>query len=121
MCGQGSRNCGDHMASVLNVLIQGIPMPTQVLWTALVIIVALMITVLTVWTRRDFAFGLVVIWASIGIALNRIAIPLIFTTSVATAVIIAILILLAPFSRKKGAINFYMVRSNHSFVHVDMK
>jgi hypothetical protein len=66
-----------------------------------------------VWARRDFAFGLVVIWASVGIALNRIAIPLIFTTSVATVVIIAILILLAPFLRNRGIIDFYMIRGNH--------
>jgi benzodiazapine receptor len=101
-----------NVASILNVLIPGIPTPTQALWTALVIVVALSITVLMVWTRGDFAFGLVVIWASIGIALNRIAIPLVFTTSVATAVIIAILILLAPLLRKRGIINFYMMRGD---------
>jgi len=102
-----------NIASVLNVMIPGIPMPTQALWTALAVIVALIITVVMIWTRRDFAFGLVVIWASIGIALNRNTIPLIFTTSVASAVIIAILILLAPLLRKKGIIEFYMMRSNH--------
>jgi benzodiazapine receptor len=102
-----------NIASVLNVLIPSIPMPTQALWTALVVVVALTIAVLMVWTRGDFAFGLVVIWASIGIALNRIAIPVIFTTSIAAAVIIAILMLLAPFLRKKGIIDFYMTRGNH--------
>jgi hypothetical protein len=102
-----------NIASVLNVLIPGIPMSAQALWTALVVIVALVITALMIWTRRDFAFGLVVIWASIGIALNRTAIPLIFTTSVSTALIVAVLILLTPFLRKKGLIDFYMVRSNH--------
>jgi benzodiazapine receptor len=102
-----------NIASVLNVLIPRIPMPTQALWAALVGVVVLMITILMVWTRRDFAFGLVVIWASVGIALNRIAIPLIFTTSVATVVIIAILILLAPFLRNRGIIDFYMIRGNH--------
>jgi hypothetical protein len=60
--------------------------------------------------RRDFAFVLVVIWASVSIALDRIAIPLIFATSVATAAIIAIIILLTPFLRKKGAIDLYMIR-----------
>jgi benzodiazapine receptor len=102
-----------NIASVLNVLIPSIPMPTQALWTALAVVVAFMITVLMTWTRRDFAFGLVVIWASIGIALNRSAIPLIFTTSAASAAIIAILILLAPLAAKKGIIDFYMIRSNH--------
>jgi heme A synthase len=65
-----------------------------------------------VWTRRDFAFGLVVIWASTGIAHNRIAVPLIFTTSIAAAVIVAILILVAPFLKKMGILDFYMVRGN---------
>jgi hypothetical protein len=102
-----------NIASVLNVVIPGIPMPTQALWTALVVVVALIITVLMVWTCRDFAFGLVVIWASIGIALNRIVIPLVFAASAATAVAIAILILLTPFLRKRGFIDFYMMRSNH--------
>ena len=102
-----------NIASTLNALIPGIPMSAQALWTALVVVVALVITVLMVWTRRDFAFGLVVIWASIGIALNRIAIPLIFTTSIAAAVIVAILILLTPFLKKKGITDFYMMRSGH--------
>lgn len=87
-------------------------MSAQALWTATVIVVALVITALMVWTRRDFAFGLVVIWASIGIALNRIAIPLIFATSIATAVIVTILILLSPFLKKMGIVDFYMARSN---------
>jgi hypothetical protein len=98
-----------NIASALNVLIPGIPMPTQALWTAIVIVVALVITTFMVWTRRDFAFGLVVIWASIGIALNRIAIPLIFATSIAAAVIVAVLILLTPFLKKKGISDFYMM------------
>jgi benzodiazapine receptor len=102
-----------NVASALNALILGIPMPTQALWTAIVIVVALVITALMVWTRRDFAFGLVVIWASIGIALNRIAIPLIFATSIIVAAIAAILIIVAPFLRKKGISDFYMVRSDH--------
>jgi hypothetical protein len=102
-----------NIASALNALIPGIPMSAQALWTALVIVVALVITVLMVWTRRDFAFGLVVIWASIGIALNRIAIPLVFVTSIAAAFVIAILILLTPSLKKKGITDFYMIRSHH--------
>jgi len=101
-----------NIASALNVLIPGIPQPTQVLWTAIVIVVALLISVLMVWTRRDFAFGLVVIWASMGIAINRIAIPLIFATSIAASVVLAILIIVTPFLKKKGIVDFYMVRTN---------
>ncbi len=101
-----------NISSTLNALIPGIPEPTQVLSTVLVVTIVLVITVLMVWTRRDFAFGLVVIWASTGIALNRIAVPFIFTTSIAAAVIVALLILVAPFLKKMGILDFYMVRGN---------
>lgn len=101
-----------NIASALNAIIPRIPEPTQVLWTAFVIVVALVISSLMILIQRDFVFGLVVIWASIGIALNRIAIPLIFETSIATAIIVAILILLAPFLRKTNAVGFYMVHRN---------
>jgi hypothetical protein len=94
-------------------LIPGIPMATQELWTALVVVIALVITTFMVWTRRDFAFGLVVIWASIGIALNRIAMPLVFATSIAVAAIVAILILLGPFLKKKDISDFCMMHSDH--------
>ena len=100
-----------NIASALNVIVPGIPDVTQALWTGLVIVVALVISVLMISIRRDFAFGLVVIWASIGIAANRIAIPVIFVTSVATAVILAILILVGPFLKKTGIVDFYMLRS----------
>ena len=101
-----------NLASALNVLVPGIPEPTQALWTALVILVALVITVLMILTRRDFAFGLVVIWASIGIAINRTAIPIIFATSVVTAGIVVILILLTPFLKKTSIVDFYAARNN---------
>jgi hypothetical protein len=72
-----------------------------------------MITVLMVWIRRDFAFGLVVIWATVGIALYRVAIPVISSTSLATSALVAILILVTPFLRKTGFINFYMNSGSH--------
>jgi len=100
-----------NIASALNVLIPGIPMPTQAVWTAIVLLVALLITVLMVWTRKDFAFGLVVIWASTGIALNRVAIPIVFATSIVTASVVAILVIATPFLKKTGFISFYMTAS----------
>lgn len=98
-----------NIASALNVLVPGIPEATQVVWTATVILVALVISSLMILTRRDVAFGLVVIWASIGIALNRIAIPLIFWTSIVAAIIVAILIFLAPFLKKTGIVDYYVL------------
>jgi len=96
-----------NIASVLNVLIPGISMSTQALWTAIVLVVALVITILMVWTRSDLAFGLVVIWASIGIALNRVTIPIVFATSIATAAVVATLILVTPSLKKTRFISFY--------------
>jgi benzodiazapine receptor len=98
-----------NIASVLNVLIPNIPMYTQALWTVVILVLVTMITILMVWTRRDFAFGLVVIWASIGIALNRVAIPVISMTSIAAGAFVVILILITPFLKKTGFISFYMV------------
>jgi len=101
------------IAPTLNILIPGIPMDTQALWTALVIIVALLITLLMLILRRDFAFGLVVIWATIGIALKQIAVPVIFGVALATAIIVAISIVVLPFLRKSGFVAYYMVRPGH--------
>jgi len=95
-----------NIASVLNVLIPGIPISTQALWTALVLVVAMAITIIMIRTRSDFAFGLVVIWASIGIAYNRVAIPLVFATAIATASLIAILIIATPFLKKTGLTSY---------------
>jgi benzodiazapine receptor len=97
-----------NIASVLNVLFPGIPIDVQALWTVVVLVLAATITVLMVWARGDFAFGLVVIWASVGIALYRVAIPIISLTSLATCALVAILVLVAPFLRRTGFINFYM-------------
>ncbi|HEX4921045.1 MAG TPA: hypothetical protein VFV92_09930, partial [Candidatus Bathyarchaeia archaeon] len=44
-------------------------------WAQLVVMVALAITLLVVWTRRDPAFGMVVTWALIGITANQSSHP----------------------------------------------
>jgi hypothetical protein len=82
----------------------------QYLWTALVLVVALLITILMLVLRRDFAFGLVVIWATVGIYAKHSAIALIGIPALAVAVIVAVVILILPFIKKKGFVNFYMVR-----------
>ena len=45
---------------------------TAVIWTILVIIVAAVIGILMLWTRKDIAYGLVIIWALIGIVMKRL-------------------------------------------------
>src|SRR4030042_682445 len=59
-------------------------------WAPLVIIVALVITLLAVATRRDVAYGLVIIWALVGIAVKKRGHPNTATVAEASAVIIAI-------------------------------
>ncbi len=99
-----------NVASALNVLLPGILPDIQILWTVAVLIIALLITTLMLYLRRDFVFALVVIWASIGIAVKQLGIPLILYTASAVAVIVAILIFLIPLVRKTGIVDFYLVR-----------
>jgi hypothetical protein len=54
----------------------------------------------------------VVVWASVGIALNRVTIPVVFATSIATAAVVAILILATPFLKRIGFVSFYMKASD---------
>jgi len=100
-----------NIASVLNVVVPGIPVATQELWTALVIIVALLITMLMLVIRHDFAYGLVVIWATVGIASIRGSIPLIFYAAVGSAIIVGLAILLLPLIAKKGFGEYYFLSS----------
>lgn len=57
-------------------------------WATLIIIVALVITLLVLATRRDIAYGLVIIWALIGIAVNQSGNQSIVTLTEASAIII---------------------------------
>ncbi len=97
-----------NIASVLNTIIPGIPLSTQELWTALVIIVALAITLLMLVNRRDAAFGLVVVWATIGIATNQSTIPIIYFAAMGSAVIIILAILLLPIITRQSFRMFYL-------------
>jgi len=91
-----------NTASVLNVLIPGIPLDVQALWTAVVIVVALVITILMIIRRNEIAFPLVVIWASVGIAVKQMATQTIYATALSAAIIIAVVtVLFAVFRRRK--------------------
>ena len=102
-----------NTASILNEFLT-IVVDIQYIWTALVLVVALLITMLMLILRRDIAYGLVVIWASIGIAYKWTTvevIPLIFLTALIVAVVVAIVIILIPIIRKKNPIDYYLVRN----------
>lgn len=61
-----------------------------VTWTVLMIIVAAVITLAVIITRRDIAFSLVIIWALIGIIVKQIENQTIVITAGTSAIIIAI-------------------------------
>jgi benzodiazapine receptor len=73
-------------------------------WATLIIIVALIITVLVLATRKDIAYSLVIIWALVGIAVKQSGNQNIVTLTEASAIIVLIAlaatILLSKLKRK---------------------
>lgn len=63
---------------------------SQETWATLIIVIALLITLLVIATRRDVAYGLVIIWASVGIAVNQSKYPNIVMVAEISAIIVAI-------------------------------
>jgi hypothetical protein len=61
-------------------------------WAALVIIVALIVTLLVVATRKDVAYALVIIWALVGIAVKQSSNQTILMLTEISAIIIAIVL-----------------------------
>ncbi len=63
---------------------------SQETWATLVIVIALLITLLVVATRKDVAYGLVIIWALLGIAVKQSGNQNIVMLTEVSAVIVAI-------------------------------
>ena len=59
-------------------------------WATLIILVALLVTLLVIATRKDVAYGLVVIWALVGIGVKQSGIQNIVTITETSVIIIAI-------------------------------
>jgi hypothetical protein len=59
-------------------------------WALLIIVVALLITLVVIATRKDIGYGLVIIWALVGIAVKQMGYPTIVMTLEASIIIIAI-------------------------------
>jgi flagellar biosynthesis protein FliQ len=68
---------------------------SQETWAFLIVIIALLITVLVIATRKDVAYGLVVIWALLGIAVKQSGNQNIVTTTEISAVVIVIALALS--------------------------
>jgi benzodiazapine receptor len=60
------------------------------IWAVLIIVVALLITLAVIATRKDVAFALVIIWALVGIAVNQSSNQNIVTTAEASAAVVAV-------------------------------
>ncbi len=73
-------------------------------WAILIIVVAVLLTLLVVATRTDVAYGLVIIWALAGIAVQQSAIQNVVVASetggIFVAIALAASVLLAQFRRK---------------------
>ena len=96
------------IASAINTLIPGIPDPTQWIGTAVMLVIALVLTLLMTYQRREFGFGLVVVWAAIGIAIKWLLIPIIAYKAIAVAIIGIIALLLIPFLKKTKFLDYYL-------------
>ncbi len=59
-------------------------------WAILVMVIALMISLLVTVTRRDLAYGMVIIWALIGISVKQSGNQNVVTTAEISALIVAI-------------------------------
>lgn len=59
-------------------------------WAILIVVIALLITLLVTATRRDVAYGLVIIWALLGIAVKQSGTQNIVSVTEISAVIIAV-------------------------------
>ena len=62
---------------------------SQETWATLIIIIALLITLLVIVTRRDVAYGLVIIWALLGIPMKQSENQSIVIIAEVSAIIIA--------------------------------
>ena len=69
------------------------------IWAVIVIAVAVIITLAMLFTRKDIAYSLVVVWASLGIVIKQITGAILVATTAAIGIIIisiGIIVIAAP-------------------------
>ena len=71
---------------------RGAPL-TEPLWATILLVVASLIGLILGFTRRDVFYNLVLIWAFIGIWVKQGNVPLVATTALIAAIILALLVL----------------------------
>jgi benzodiazapine receptor len=73
-------------------------------WATLIVIIALLITLIVIATRKDVAYGLVIIWALVGIAVkqseNQNIVMITEISAIIVAIALAAVILLASLKRR---------------------
>jgi hypothetical protein len=84
----------DVAASLVSVNWDGFGL-SDVTWAIVVIVVALATTSLVVFTRRDVAYGLVIMWALVGIAVKQSGNQSIVTATEISAVVMAVALVLS--------------------------
>jgi hypothetical protein len=102
-----------NTASVLNEFL-AIPLDAQYLWTALVLVVALLLAIIMLVMRKDIAYALVVAWAAIGIYAKWTTvevIPLIYWTALIVAIVTLVAIILIPLIQRKNPVHYYQIRT----------
>lgn len=84
---------------------RGAPL-TEPLWAVILLGVASLLGVLMVFLRKEVAYPLVLVWAFVGIWVKQAATPLVATTALVGAILLAVLALgrwaVAGFSARKG-------------------
>lgn len=96
------------VASAINAMVPGIPLETQAIGTAAMLVVALVLTGVMLWARRDIVFALVVIWAVAGISTKQAGIPIIQMTSLAVIVLGVAGLLIIPILRRMNWVSYYL-------------
>jgi hypothetical protein len=76
---------------------------SQETWAVVIIIIALLIASLVVLTRKDVAYGLVVIWALLGIAVKQSMYPTVVVAAQVSVIVIGVIIMVvALYSKLKS-------------------
>jgi hypothetical protein len=95
------------IASSINILVPAIPAETQHLATAVMLFVALILTLLMVYLRHDYGFALVILWAGAGIGVKWFTIPIILYSAIIVAIVIVVGLILIPYLKKSNLIQYY--------------
>ncbi len=73
------------------------------IWTVILLVAVTLITAAMLYTRQSVAYALVIVWATIGIAVKQAGVPLVPTAAWASAILVALmaaLTVLQPLFRK---------------------